>query len=106
MLDIIRKVWRVGTVTKRQPFSVKPPMRFRGSIAIKDIPETNWADCAAICPTNAFIVNENVIGINYGRCIFCGECARICKTDGVVQTNNDIYYINKKEKLYLLLNIR
>lgn len=105
MLDMIRKIWRVGTVTKRQPF-VRAPVRFRGTIALQDVPGTNWNECAAACPTGAFTVDNNSVEICYGRCIFCGECARVCNTKAVLQTNNDISIINKKEKLYLLLNFR
>ena len=44
MFDMIRKIWKVGTVTRKQPFS-EAPLKYKGKINIKFVPKTNWVEC-------------------------------------------------------------
>src|SRR5574344_650933 len=44
----------------------------------------NISECRNICPTNA--IDEN-LSIDLGKCIFCGECERICSSDVIKFSN-------------------
>lgn len=44
----------------------------------------NIEECQNICPTNAI---GNDLSIDLGKCIFCGECERICGSDVIKFTN-------------------
>lgn len=44
----------------------------------------NIDECLNICPTNA--INKD-LSIDLGKCIFCGECERICTSDSIKFSN-------------------
>lgn len=98
MFDMIRKIWQVGTVTKKQPFE-PAPVKYRGKIQLKAIANTNWDECAAACPTRALQVTEDKINLFYGSCIMCGNCARHCKTDAIKQTTDCYLAMYNKDDL-------
>jgi len=45
------------------------------------------AACIDICPTKA--ISKEPLSIDLGKCIFCGECERIC-SNGAIQFNNEL----------------
>ena len=100
MFDMIRKIWRVGTVTRKQPF-VAAPARYRGKIVIKDIIGTDWETCIAACPTQALSQKNNMINLFHGNCIMCGACVDACNTEAIKQTNECYLATTKKEELYI-----
>ncbi len=80
MFKILNKTLRAGTVTSGYPQSpARLAENFRG------LPEFNlehWRDARAAadaCPTGAIAVADSgrsrTVTVDYGRCIFCGECA-------------------------------
>lgn len=58
--------------------------KFRGLPRICAEKCTNFEECKAICPTNA--INDN-LSIDLGKCIFCGECERVCGLEVIKFTN-------------------
>lgn len=72
--------------------TVRVKERFRGMPEILgEIP----VECAQICPTKAIYGNK----IDLGKCIFCGECSRICPN---VKFTND-YRLSATEKEGLIV---
>lgn len=60
---------------------------FRGLPKICAEKCTNCEKCNNICPTNAIIGLGVDLSIDLGKCIFCGECERICNS-GVIKFTN------------------
>lgn len=104
MFDMIRKIWKVGTVTRRQPFS-EAPLKYKGKIKIKFVPKTNWAECAAACPSRALIIDAGQVRLFYGNCIMCGNCVKICNTGAISQTNDCYLAVMDKNKLWVTVTI-
>jgi len=81
MFTILDKSFRTGIVTTAYPAAAPAlPEASRGAPAF-DLPQ--WHDArpaAAACPTGAIAITETGaatrrVTVDYGRCIFCGECA-------------------------------
>jgi Ni,Fe-hydrogenase III small subunit/formate hydrogenlyase subunit 6/NADH:ubiquinone oxidoreductase subunit I len=91
MFNILQKTFRVGTATADYPrVSARVAEQFRGR------PEFDfeaWRDArpaAAACPTGAITVSDHgivrTVTVDYGRCIFCGECAEASNDPAVRMT--------------------
>jgi len=83
MFKILKQSIQSGVVTNSFPASIaEPPEGFRGKPEIDFAQCTACDKCADICPTNALSVQtkvgEKVLSLNYGDCIFCGECEVAC----------------------------
>jgi len=90
MLKILKQIFRPGIVTSSYPRVVtEPPDGFRGKPVIDFARCTACNQCSDSCPTNAISVathiddddvnaDEKIISVNYGDCIFCGECEAAC----------------------------
>src|SRR5436190_24251661 len=93
MFKIIQKTFDTGLVTIGYPDApAQFSLHFRGAPRF-DFPK--WRDArpaAEVCPTNAISVRDSVAGrhvtVNYGLCIFCGECAEADPT-GAVRMSGD-----------------
>jgi Ni,Fe-hydrogenase III small subunit/formate hydrogenlyase subunit 6/NADH:ubiquinone oxidoreductase subunit I len=88
MFKILEKTFRTGIVTASYP---QEPARvsehFRGRPAFDF---ARWRDArpaAEVCPTGAIAVDDEggqqQVTVDYGRCIFCGQCAEV-SIDGAV----------------------
>jgi Ni,Fe-hydrogenase III small subunit/formate hydrogenlyase subunit 6/NADH:ubiquinone oxidoreductase subunit I len=89
MFKILQKTFSVGSATANYP-RIAPRLaeQFRGC------PEFDfeaWSDArpaAEACPTGAIAVRDNdsvrQVTVDYGRCIYCGECAE-ASADGAVR---------------------
>lgn len=88
MLNIIRHLAGKGVLTNDFPAIIKePPDGFRGRPVIDFTKLTDCDTCAEACPTGAISVvaadnekgtNGKIVSLDYGDCIFCGECAVAC----------------------------
>lgn len=85
MLKILKRSFATGIVTNSFPHvTEEPPEGFRGKPVIDFARCTACDKCAAVCPTNAITVtseksvDEKILTLNYGDCIFCGECETAC----------------------------
>jgi Ni,Fe-hydrogenase III small subunit/formate hydrogenlyase subunit 6/NADH:ubiquinone oxidoreductase subunit I len=89
MFKILQKTFSVGTATVDYP-SIAPRLaeQFRGC---PEFDFAAWSDArpaANACPTGAIAVCDRdgvrQVTVDYGRCIFCGECAE-ASLDGAVR---------------------
>ncbi len=88
MFQILNQTFRAGTVTTEYP---KTAARLPGGV--RSFPEFDfekWQDArpaAEACPTGAITVTDvllsRTVQVDYGRCIWCGECAA-SSADGAV----------------------
>lgn len=110
MLKIVRRVISEGIVTNDFPAVViDPPEGFLGKPVINFERCTACDKCADACPTGAISVstvkdqnrpigNERILSLNYGDCIFCGECAVAC-SDAISMTKEFQLAVTNKEQL-------
>ena len=59
--------------------------KFKGFPILKQDLCKNCEKCTKICPANA--IKLNPLSIDLGKCIFCGDCERVC-TDGAIKFSN------------------
>lgn len=102
MFEILRKIWRTGTVTTRQPLTAAA-VKFRGKIAVDRAQCTCCQDCAGICPSGALrlstVNGREVLTIDYGKCVFCGNCAQVCPVQALRITNQGYLAVKDKRQL-------
>jgi Ni,Fe-hydrogenase III small subunit/ferredoxin len=80
MFKILQKTFRTGIVTTSYPkAAAKISGQFRGR---PEFDFEHWREArtaAQVCPTGAITAPEDGdprgVSVDYGRCIFCGECA-------------------------------
>ena len=89
MFKILQKSFRVGTATADYPrLAPRLAEQFRGC---PEFDFERWTDArpaAEACPTGAIAIRDRdgarQVTVDYGRCIFCGEC-EAASTDGAVK---------------------
>ncbi len=79
MFKILQKTFRAGIVTRNYPHDA--PQLPDAARRTPEFDFVNWRDArtaAAVCPTAAITLSDNgltrSVTVDYGRCIFCGEC--------------------------------
>ncbi len=93
MFKILQKTFQTGIVTSTYPKTPAPVSDyFRGRPAFDF---ERWRDArpaADACPTGAIAVSDGEgsrqVTVDYGRCIFCGQCADVLP-DGAVRTTRE-----------------
>ena len=101
MIDIIKKIWKVGTVTQKEPLDTPPPEKFRGKIKINQGNSAELKACVQYCPTGALTIQKDgTVGLFHGKCIFCGNCVRNCTDGSLEQTKDYFLAVKNKEDLY------
>ncbi|MFI5252103.1 MAG: NADH-quinone oxidoreductase subunit NuoB [Bacteroidota bacterium] len=102
MLKIIKRSIQTGVVTNAYPEIIaEPPEGLRGKPEIDFARCTACEKCASACPTDAISIQmsnadgiesrvEKILTLNYGDCIFCGECEVACP---------DTIYLSKEFQL-------
>ncbi|OGQ94352.1 MAG: hydrogenase [Deltaproteobacteria bacterium RIFOXYD12_FULL_57_12] len=76
MIDILRERWkqgyRTGAFPKQEPAL---PDRFRGLPVIRQEQcPPDCGQCQGQCPFDAVMATAEGVGIDLGRCLFCGDC--------------------------------
>ena len=89
MFKILQKTFRTGIVTAQYPTErAQLSEHFRGRPRFDFEKWTDARPAADVCPTGAIGVldrgDQRQVTVDYGRCIFCGQCADV-STDGAVQ---------------------
>jgi Ni,Fe-hydrogenase III small subunit/formate hydrogenlyase subunit 6/NADH:ubiquinone oxidoreductase subunit I len=60
------------------------PDRFRGRPAVRAGACAQGCEaCESACPTGAVSQQDNVLTLDMGKCLFCGECATSCPTSAL-----------------------
>ena len=86
MLKILKQALAGGIATQAYPDVIDPPPDgFRGKPVIEFTRCTACDACAQACPTTAITMrpdgedgSSRELSLNYGDCIFCGECEAAC----------------------------
>ena len=109
MLRILRRALTAGVVTNSYPaITAEPPDGFRGKPVIDFARCTACDKCAGACPTNAITIEttkdphttdtvEKTLSLNYGDCIFCGECEVACPEAVHLSKEFQLATINKPD---------
>ena len=93
MFKILKKTFDTGLVTIGYPDApAQVSSNFRGAPRFEF---ANWGDAraaAGVCPTEAISIRESgasrQVTVDYGLCIFCGECAEADRS-GAVRMSGD-----------------
>ena len=93
MFKILHQTFANGIVTKSYPEEgARVSQHFRGR---PEFDFENWTDArpaADACPAGAITVADSAdrrkVTVDYGRCVFCGQCAE-ASADGAVRITNE-----------------
>src|ERR1035438_4208614 len=93
MFKILQKTLTTGIATVASPdLPAVVSGQFRGR---PEFDFASWRDArpaADVCPTGAIAIHDREdsrqVTVDYGRCIFCGQCAD-CSSDGAVRITRD-----------------
>ncbi len=104
MFKILQKTFRTGIVTARYPHGPAPVSEhFRGR---PEFDFEHWRDArpaAEACPTGAIAVRDQEgsrqVTIDYGLCVFCGQCAAVSAGEAVRMTREFELATRKREEL-------
>jgi hydrogenase-4 component H len=88
-LDLVLKPLARRRATVRYPNSPADAVRTRRTPVFQPERCTDERVCAAICPTAAIAIESPVQGgrvwaLDYGKCIFCAECIRVCPSSAIL----------------------
>lgn len=97
MLNILRKIVKIGTVTENWTDYV-PPERSRGEVVISGVTGLEASKLTKICPTRAISVQARSLVIDFKSCIFCGQCVR--NDPGHFSENNNYKLATLSESIY------
>ncbi|MFB3776472.1 MAG: NADH-quinone oxidoreductase subunit NuoB [Bryobacteraceae bacterium] len=91
MFKILQKTLKTGIVTRPYPaHPARPSEHFRGRPEFDFNAWRNAGPAADACPTGAIHIGERdgsrQVSVDYGRCIFCGQCAAVSGGKGVRMT--------------------
>jgi Ni,Fe-hydrogenase III small subunit/Pyruvate/2-oxoacid:ferredoxin oxidoreductase delta subunit len=88
MLSVVGARWQQKQRTISYPKS-EPilPDRFRGRPAIdQSLCLVDCCLCMDACPTDSIRRDSNGLLLDMGRCLFCGECSRVCPSQAISYT--------------------
>jgi Ni,Fe-hydrogenase III small subunit/formate hydrogenlyase subunit 6/NADH:ubiquinone oxidoreductase subunit I len=106
MFKILQKTFHTGIVTAPYPQTAAPlSEHFRGKPAFDF---ARWQDArpaAAVCPTGAISLrdqgNMREVTVDYGLCVFCGQCAEVSEDRAVRVTRDFELAVRDRRNLVL-----
>lgn len=97
MLKLLKTRINQGWRYIKDPFTIQPAVPFRG------LPQINIGttdlDFEAVCPTGA--LKNAPVCLDLGKCIFCGECERLCGSNGISFSNDPRLAANERKELLI-----
>jgi Ni,Fe-hydrogenase III small subunit/Pyruvate/2-oxoacid:ferredoxin oxidoreductase delta subunit len=104
MFDVLGVRWHQKKRTIAYPESEPVlPDRFRGRPAInQSLCRADCLLCMDACPTDSICRDSNQLLLDMGKCLFCGECARICPRGAIHHTAD--YRLAARTRKDLVLN--
>lgn len=103
MINILLSRYRQGHKTAPYP-KMNPtlPSRFCGCPKIKqEFCKSDCNKCVTLCPTKAIIQTNKSLAIDLGKCLFCGNCTKVCKQEIIQFTNNHKLSVNNRSDLII-----
>jgi len=106
MFKILKKSFDIGLVTIGYPDApASIPSHFRGAPRFAFESWRNAGPASRACPTGALSIQESgatrTVSMDYGLCIFCGECSEADQS-GAVQMTSD-FELAKRNRQDLLI---
>ena len=106
MFKIFKKSYQTGLVTIGYPDApAELPSNFRGA---PQFDFSHWRDsrlAASVCPTQAISIRDagttRVVTVDYGLCIFCGECSEADPSGAVTMTREFELAARKRKSLVI-----
>lgn len=91
IIDLILKPLVRPRATVRYPGGPAEAVRTTRTPVFQPERCTDDRACEASCPTNAISIESPTPGVrkwalDYGKCIFCAECIRVCPSDAIEGT--------------------
>lgn len=98
IFDAIRERFRQGKHTHAYPKKrMSLPERLQGRPVLKGICPSECERCFKVCPTNALAKIGDTPTLDMGKCIFCGECERVCAENIITfTTSHELASSNRK----------
>ena len=90
MSNVLAVRWRQKKRTISYPKGEPAlPDRFRGRPSINtSLCSSGCRLCRDACPTDAICPGSDGLSLDAGRCLFCGECARVCPEQAIRDTSD------------------
>lgn len=104
MLNILKERRRQGHRTMSWPEGNPPalPERYRGLPVIQpDKCGDGCRKCAESCPTEAIGVDDGLLTLDLGRCLFCTDCQDECPEDAIGFSDDFRMAVNTRSQLRL-----
>jgi Ni,Fe-hydrogenase III small subunit/Pyruvate/2-oxoacid:ferredoxin oxidoreductase delta subunit len=76
------------------------PARFQGLPRVQQSDcSPDCSSCVDICPVGAISKTGDVVDIDLGKCIFCGQCAAVCSHESITFTRDYRMAVTKRSSL-------
>lgn len=95
--EAVKALLRGPATTKFPAEPYEPPAGFRGKPKFYKDDCIGCAACAEVCPSQCILVTDDTaadppmrrLDLNYGACIFCGQCELNCTTEKGVRLSTE-----------------